>query len=272
MKTALMGLSNNVADNIIKIKTWATSFKHVSEGDVILLCDNSTPEDLKLCVDLGIIPVQVTINDLLYINHERLKHTYEYLKTSDIDLFIITDVFDVVFQGNPFEKLDTANYDVFVSGEGVTVDEEPWNSDNINKIFPQHHLICKSTEVINSGIIAGKRTALVKLIQEMYQLCETGSNAHNIKDQAALIVMVSKNEIEHLKIFNLDDGWAMHCAVAGPTRFFQEWGFHEKIKYGIPKMVNNIVVNKYDIRYDMVHQFNRVPEWHKIIKEKYNIV
>lgn len=270
MKTALIGLSNNIADNIVKIKTWATSFKRVSSGEIILLCANSTTEDLKLCVDLGITPVQVTVKDTWYINHERLKHTYEYLNSSDIDLFIATDVFDVIFQSNPFEKLDTNNYDVFVSGEGVRVDEEPWNSDNINKIFPEHYLICKPTEVINSGIIAGKRVALANLIQQMYQLCETGSNAHNIKDQAALIVMVSKNEIERLKIFNLDDGWAVHCAVAGPTQFFQSWGFHEKIKYGIPRMVNDAVVNKFNVKYDMVHQYNRVPEWQDILINKAN--
>jgi hypothetical protein len=268
MKKALIGLSNNVKKNISKIKLWATSFMRHCDGQVILLCANSTEEDIKLCKDIGITPIQVVVNDTWYINHERLKHTYEYLNSSDIDLFIATDVFDVAFQGNPFDKLDTSIYDLFVSGEGINVDEEPWNSDNINKIFPESLQVCKKTEVINSGIIAGKREALSSLLSNMYKLCEMGSSAHNIKDQAALIVMVSKNEIERLKIFNLDDGWAMHCAVAGPTQFFEGWGFRNKIKYGIPYMQDNHVINKFGKRYDMVHQFNRVPEWHEIIKRE----
>ena len=265
MKAALIGLSNNIEKNINKIKLWANSFKRHCNEEVILLCANSTPEDLKLCIDIGITPIQVTVEDVWYINHERLKRTYEYLSGSNIDLFIITDVFDVLFQSNPFEKLDTTAYDIFVSGEGVKVNEEPWNSDNINKIFPEYLVMCEQTEVINSGVIAGKRDALIELFTKMYNLCERGTNAHNIKDQAALIVMVSKNEIERLKIFNLDEGWAMHCAVAGPTQFFQGWGFNEKIKYGIPKMANQTIVNKFNNKYDIVHQFNRVPEWQEIL-------
>lgn len=266
MKTALLGLSNNVSSNIEKIKTWNNSFKKYCDGEVILLCANSSEEDLKACESLGIKPVPVTVKDTWYINHDRLKHNYEYLLQSDIDLFIVTDVFDVAFQGNPFTKLDTSNYDLFVSGEGVRVGQEPWNSSNINSIFPQHFEKCKPVEIINSGIIAGKREALVKLFKEMYDLCESGLNHHNIKDQAALIVMVANNQIEKLKIFNLDDGWAMHCAVAGPTQFFEGWGFKSLLMYGIPYIQNGFIFTKQGQKYDIVHQFNRIPEWHEAIK------
>ena len=44
------------------------------------------------------------------------------------------------------------------------------------------------------------------------------------------------------------------------------------LKYGTPKMLNNNVCTLNGDTFDMVHQFNRVPEWHEIIKEKYNIV
>lgn len=270
MKTALIGLSNNVSSNIDKIKLWSSSFKKYCNGDVVLLCANSTQEDLKLCQDLNIIPIPVTVNDTWYINHDRLRHTYEYISSSDIDLFMVTDVFDVLFQGDPFTKLNTELYDVFVSGEGVKVNQEPWNSDNINKIFPEHFEICKQVEVINSGVIAGKREALTQLLKQMYTLCESGSNAHNIKDQAALIVLIAKNVINKLKIFNLDDAWAMHCAVSGPSQFFDSWGFKNNIMYGIPKMENNLIVNKDSIPYDIVHQFNRIPQWKNILVNNYN--
>jgi len=269
--TALIGLSNNVLKNIDKIKLWATSFKKHSDGEVILLCANSSEEEINICNSLGITAVPVFIKDQWYINHERLRETYKYIRSSDKDLFLVTDVFDVAFQGNPFNKLDTINYDIFVSGEGLNVNEEPWNADNINKIFPESIDLCRNNEVINSGIIAGKREALASLLERMYLMCERGSNSHNIKDQAALIVMIAKQEIDKIKIFNLDDAWAMHCAVAGPTQFFYSWGFNAKIKYGIPKMVENHIVNKNFEKYDIVHQFNRVPEWHETIKNNNNI-
>jgi hypothetical protein len=271
MKTALIGLSNNVSSNIEKIKLWATSFRRFSNSEIVLLCANPSVEDIKTCDNLGIKYVEVVVKDTWYINHERLKCTYEYIQSSDIDVFVVTDVFDVAFQGNPFKKLDLNNYDVFVSGEGVRVNQEPWNSDNITKIFPEYIKLCEPVEVINSGIIAGKKVQLTNLLKRMYELCEAGSSAHNIKDQAALIVLVAKNEISRLKIFNLDDGWSMHCAVAGPTQFFKNWGFEDNIKCGIPKVLDNHVVNKDNEKYDIIHQFNRVPEWHQMIRKNNNI-
>lgn len=270
MKCALLGLSNNVSNNIQKIKVWSSSFKKHCDGLIILLCADSTAEELQMCVDLGIMPVPVSIGDTRYINHKRLEKTYQFLESFDkIDSFLVTDVFDVVFQGDPFGKMDLNSYDIFVSGEGVKVNQEPWNSDNIKKIFPYSWQSCQEQEVINSGIIGGKRLPLIKLFQTMYDLCELGSNDHNIKDQAALIIMVANGSIKNPKIFNLNDGWAMHCAVSGPTQFFEMWGFKNAIKYGIPKLEGDLVLTKSGQKYDMVHQFNRVPEWEKIIKNKY---
>jgi hypothetical protein len=268
MKKALLGLSNNIESNINKIKVWSQSFKKFSDGDVILLCANATDNDIKLCEELGIIPYKVSIEDTWYINHKRLENTFNFLKNSDIDLFLITDVFDVVFQGDPFKKWDL-KYDIFVSGEGVLVNEEPWNSDNINKIFPNEINKCLPNEVICSGVIGGKREQLIGLYKRMYELCENGSNQHNIKDQAALIVMISNNEIKNLKIFNLDESWAVHCAVAGPTQFFDSWGFREKLKYGMPSMNNDKVISGKKEQYDIVHQFNRIPEWNNILTKNY---
>ena len=35
-------------------------------------------------------------------------------------------------------------------------------------------------------------------------------------------------------------------------------------------MVNDAVVNKFNVKYDMVHQYNRVPEWQDILINKAN--
>jgi hypothetical protein len=61
----------------------------------------------------------------------------------------------------------------------------------------------------------------------------------------------------------------MHCAVAGPTQFFTAWGFNNNLKYGIPMMKDGLVRTAAEAPYDIVHQFNRVPEWHEEIKAPY---
>ena len=162
MKKGLLGLSNNVSQHIDKIRVWSKSFKKYSDGEVILLCANSTVNELQMCEELGITAIAVEINDLYYINHKRLGSTLDFLKNTEIDLFIITDVFDVIFQSDPFQKMNL-NYDIFVGSEGVKVSQEPWNIDVITKVFPEHKDVCINSDIICSGVIGGKKESLIML-------------------------------------------------------------------------------------------------------------
>jgi hypothetical protein len=273
MKKILTGLSNNISLNKHKIKVWSESFKRHSDGEIVLIAANATDEDIQACVDLNIKYYQVTVEDTWYINNKRLKHTKDFLDQSDADLFLITDVFDVLFQSDPFSKMDLDNYDVFISREGILVCEEPWNADVINRVFPDEIQSCMNQEIVCSGIIGGKREALVKLYDKLDYMCENSLNGHNIKDQAALIIMVKNGEIDRLKNFSLDEGWAMHCQSAGPTQFFESWGLKNSLirkGYGIPELKEDgFVYTQTGIKYNMVHQFNRVDEWKKIITKEY---
>lgn len=273
MKKILTGLSNNITQNKHKIKLWSESFKKYSDGDVILIAANANEEDIQTCKDLNIGYFQVTVNDTWYINNKRLKHTKDFIQQSDGDLFLVTDVFDVLFQSDPFEKMDIERYDVFISKEGILVCEEPWNADVINRVFPDEIQSCMAEEIVCSGIIGGKKDSLIKLYDRMDFMCENSLNGHNIKDQAALIIMVKNNEIPNLKNFSLDEGWAMHCQSSGPTQFFESWGLKNALirkGYGIPELKEDgVVYTQYGIKYNMVHQFNRVEEWKKIITKEY---
>lgn len=273
MKKGLLGVANNLKNNIQKVTLWSKSFKQVCPNDeVILLLANGTQDDLDVCQELGITSHLVTIEDEWFFNHKRLEHTLNFLESTDIELFMITDVFDVVFQTDPFELMDTENYSVFAGGEGVDINQEPWNMDNIGKIFPQYRDQCIGKEIVNSGVIGGTRQGLIPVYRRMFELCEEGSNDHNIKDQAAFNVMISRGEIQGFKMFNLDEGWVQHSAVSGPTEFFVKWGFNNNLKYGHPQMVGDTVCTSEGTPFCIAHQFNRVPEWHNIINEKYNIV
>jgi hypothetical protein len=271
IKKVLVGLSNNISKNIEKIKVWSNSFKRETNGDVVLLCANVNQDEINTCIELGIIPISVTVEDTWYINNKRLKHTLNFIIESDYDLFMVTDVFDVAFQGDPFIKMSD-EYDVFVGSEGLRINEEPWNSDVISKVFPEDMDICRTHDIICSGVIGGRKEALIKLYGKLNDMCENSNNSHNIKDQAALIITIAKNEIDKLKIFSFDDGWTLHCAVGGPTQFFESWGFKNTLttRYGgIPYLKDNKLYTHKGEVYDIVHQFNRIPEWNEIITKEY---
>lgn len=274
MKKVLTGFSNNITQNKQKIKWWFESFKKHSDGDVVLIAANVNDEDRNTLKDLNLNYVEVTEPDTWRINHQRLIHTKNFIESYDADIFLATDVFDVLFHSDPFEMLDTDINDVWISREGILVREEPWNADVLKKTFPNEVQSCMDTEIVCSGIMAGKKESFIKLYNKMYDMCENSEDGHNIKDQAALIILVKDGWIENLRIFDLDEGWAMHCATSGPTEFFTSWGMKNNIVrkgYGIPELREDGCVynNKTNLKYGMVHQFNRIPYWKEILTREY---
>lgn len=273
MKKALIGVCNNVTCNLPKIKVWANSFKAVCPtDDVLLLTVSATEAEIsKLKNELGISVFDFQYDGPLSINDVRLKIMEMCLDNIDYDFLIATDVFDVIFQANPFTKLEVDKYDIFVSGEGIYVREEPWNADVISKCFPDKLAKCLDKEVICSGVIAGNRKALCDLYKMMYETTINSLPNHEIRDQAALIVLIAEEKIPNIKILNLNDTWAVHCAVAGPTNFFIDWGFREMLKknnYSAPYLFGDTArIN--NVKVDIVHQFNRIQQWYETLTKKY---
>ena len=170
-----------------------------------------------------------------------------------------------------FIKMDL-NYDIFVGSEGLKLIQEPWNADVINKVFPEYFGKCLNQDIICSGVIGGKREPLIDLYDEMFTMCENSLNGHNIKDQAALIIMIYNNQINNLKIFEVTEGWTLHCALGGPTQFFETWGLKNGLinRYGgVAKLMGNEIFTHENLKYDIVHQFNRIPEWNEILIKEY---
>ena len=258
----LIGISNNVKANIFKIKVWAESFKSVCDGEVCLLVANPSEEDIEAVRGLNIeyYPVKVSGGS---VNDVRLGLIKDYLKNQKEGLFLITDVFDVLFQGNPFTKWDL-NYDIFAGSECLLLSQEPWNRDVIDKCFDFN----KDAEIICSGVIGGKRDALINLYDQMDSLCSNARKNHDIRDQAAFIILIAEGKVPNIKIFNLNDGWTAHCAVSGPTQFLDGWGFRQALsRYSLPKLIGGVITN--GNVFDIVHQFNRIPEWYNSLTKKY---
>lgn len=268
LKRTLVGLANNIHLNKSKIKLWVESFRKHSGADVCLLGANMSDDDKKTCAELSLPFEAVQVDNSYYINHKRLEHISKWIKKNDYELILSTDVFDVAFQNDPFEKLNTNEFDMFFGGEGIRVENEQWNYLNIEKLFKEELEKCKKNEVVCSGVIAGKKNAIIQVYDRMFQLCEASPDNDNIKDQAALNVMIANSEIPKMKLFNLDEGWAVHCAVAGPTQFFEGWGFKDNLLYGIPQIKDGVVTTSAGKTFDIVHQFNRIPEWHASIEGK----
>ena len=272
MKKVLTGVSNNVTSNIHKIKVWANSFKkHVKDGEVVLIGADMNVEDRNVLNLNGIKFHEIESDPGLTINDSRLIHTANWIENSPYDLFMVTDVFDVCFQADPFEMLELDKYDFFAGSEGVLHNEEPWNMDVMNKAFPEYVDFIRQYEVVCSGVMGGKKDSLVKTLRMQQHLVDGSLKAHDIRDQAAFNILIYKNLIDNCKIFKPNEGWVVHCSLSGPTFQHIEWGLGKAIdkKYGLPKLQENVLVDSNDTVYKIAHQYNRIPEWNEKIIEEY---
>jgi len=271
MRKALTGVSNNVARNIDKIKVWAHSFEKHTGGDAILIAADMTEDDKLSLKANNIKYFEVKTDQNLTINDSRLIHTANWIEQSEYDLFMVTDVFDVCFQSDPFEMMDTNSYDFFAGSEGLIHTEEAWNLDVMKKAFPEHYDFIKPFEIICSGVMGGKKETLSKTLRMQQDLVDKALHGHDIRDQAALNILIYKNLVDRCRIFTPDEGWVVHCALSGPTFETGAWGL-DKIhanRYGLPVLEGNVLKNKHDQVFKIAHQYNRIPEWNEKITKQY---
>ncbi len=263
MRKLLIGTSNNISQHIFKIKVWHHSFKKYCDGDVVLIAVDPTQEDLARLHNSNIRYISVSLIDDQTINNQRLDLQIQALRDvkDQYDQVVITDVFDVVFQSDPFNGLDFDKYNLFFGSEGILHSEEPWNMDVLSKCFPEHKKLLQDKQILCSGVIAGTCESLIDLLTDMSELCRH-SSGHDIRDQAALNIVHYQYPKSKTKVLTILDNWVLHCATGGPTQFFETWGFKNTLKkrFGIQPHYKH---------FKIVHQFNRIDEWNNILTHPY---
>lgn len=152
-----------------ELSNFVTSFrKYNSKDDVVILMNKATEEDCKDIIikyNIKTIPYLSYAPDAFWLFHQRHNYYLNYLKTNEYKKVIISDSTDVVFQENPFKKI---NKGLYLFEEGVNIGEEPINTKWIIDYFGIevfNTLIGKN--ILCGGVIAGeykKIMAFEKLI------------------------------------------------------------------------------------------------------------
>ena len=90
-----------------------------------------------------------------------------------------------------------------------------------------------------------------------------------IVDQAVFNVMVSRHPyLKSSMYMKSEDGWACQLGTtADPSKIEQ---FRPHLLEPSPKLEGDKVVTSTGIEYTIVHQYDRVPEWRKVIEAKYD--
>ena len=266
-----------------KLKYWINSINESGfTGDKVMILMNCDKETVSKVSDAGFDIIgfgqddkgNLVYNSNMMVHVERFYHIYQHLKNKDYRYVITTDVKDVIFQKNPSEWLeewlgnDSASDDLVFSSESMKYKDEPWGDQNLRETFgTQIYEDFKDNTIFNVGVLAGRGYAMKDLCMNIFTSCL--GRPIKICDQSTFNFLISRHPYLKSSIYSKsEDGWACQLGTtADPSKIEQ---FRPFLLEPSPKMEGDKVLTSEGIEYTIVHQYDRVPEWKKVIEEKYN--
>jgi hypothetical protein len=278
MKDLIVGCATNY--DWSKLKYWVNSINASGfEGDKILILMNCDKETVDKISDsgFGIIAFNkdendnLTYNSNMMVHVERFFHIYQLLKDNLYRYVITTDVKDVIFQKNPSEWLEKNlpnTEDLVFSSESMKYKDEPWGDQNLRETFgTQIYEDFKNNTIFNVGVLAGRGYAMKDLMMNIFASCL--GRPIKICDQSTFNFLISQHPYLKTSMYTKsEDGWACQLGTtADPSKIDQ---FRPFLLEPSPKLDDDKVVTSTGIEYTIVHQYDRVPEWKKVIEAKYD--
>jgi hypothetical protein len=206
----------------------------------------------------------------LPVHVERFIHIYNHLLKNEYRYVITTDVKDVVFQKNPItfleENLDDKN--LMFASESMYYKDEPWGNQNLIETFgPFFHDIFKENVIFNVGVLAGRSICMRDLAANIFVM--SINRPIPIVDQSTFNFMIAQHPyITTSKYMTSESGWAAQLGTTvDPSKKAQ---FGPLLLERIPFNLNGNVVTSKEKVFTIVHQYDRIPEWRKIIEKKYS--
>ena len=279
MKDCIVGCATNY--DWSKLKYWVNSINASGfEGDKVLILMNCDKDTAQKVTDAGFSIIafnqdkdgNLTYQSQLMVHVERFIHIYRLLKDNDYRYVITTDVKDVIFQKNPVqwleENLPEGHEDLVFSSESIKYKDEPWGRENLTQCYGQGiYEDFKNNTIFNVGVLAGRGYAMRDLVLQLFLNCL--NRPIPIVDQAVFNVMVSRHPYIKSSLYtNSESGWACQLGTtADPSKIDS---FRPFLLEPSPKLEGDKVVTSEGIEYTIVHQYDRVPEWRKVIEAKYD--
>ena len=280
MRDLIIGCTTNYDWD--KLKYWVNSInKSGFQGDKVMVAFNISFETIEKLIGAGfqvVLPGKKNEEERRYeyqsnlpVHVERFIHIYNYLHTSEPYRFVITtDVKDVIFQSDPtkFLGMELPGAKLMFASESIKYKDEPWGNQNLIETFgPYFHNIFKENEIYNVGVLAGRGEAMKHLFAMIFVM--SVNQPIPIVDQSTFNFMISQEPYKSIaRYMKSEDGWACQLGTtADPSKIEQ---FRPFLLEAEPKMIDGKVTTSTGKDFTIVHQYDRVPEWKKIIEEKYN--
>ena len=278
MKDLIVGCATNY--DWSKLKYWVNSINASGfEGDKVLILMNCDKDTVQKVTDAGFSIIafnqdgqgNLTYQSQLMVHVERFIHIYKLLKDNLYRYVITTDVKDVIFQKNPSEWLEqnlVKEEHLVFSSESMKYKDEPWGRENLTQCYGQGiYEDFKNNTIFNVGVLAGRGYAMRDLVLQLFLNCI--NRPIPIVDQAVFNVMISRHPYIESSMYTASEtGWACQLGTtADPSKIES---FRPYLLEPSPKLEGDKVLTSEGKEFTIVHQYDRVPEWKKVIEAKYD--
>ena len=277
MKDLIIGASTGYTWDTLKY--WVNSINQSGfDGDKVLVLMNCDRETTMKVADAGFTIIgfeQDAQGNLVYkhegipVHVERFIHIYEHLCRTDYRYVITTDVKDVIFQKNPIKFIEEniGDKNLMFASESIRYKDEAWGNQNLLETYGQYiYEKFKDKEIYNVGVLAGKGSAMRDLCINIFTAAI--NRPIPICDQSTFNFMISQHPyIDTSKYMKSEDGWACQLGTTGdPSKIEQ---FKPYLLEKTPIFEDGRVWTSHGYEFTIVHQYDRVPEWRKVIEKTY---
>jgi hypothetical protein len=258
-----------------EIAVWANSLVASGfAGRKVALIREASPDVFEALVARGIEIVPFYAGQMAApVEVERFGHLRQFLFDqrrigTEFRWVVTTDVRNVCFQGNPLDflrRLDPPR--LVLAQEGMTYDHAQWNADNLALAFGKGALqMLRMAAPANVGVLAGPHQGIEGLALLIEQLCRAA--APQVADQAALNLLThALGGSLWLHRSGAAEPWACQAGImADPRRIAQN---RPHLLGPEPLWRDGWVTTEGGERFAIVHQYDRVPEWHAAILGRY---
>jgi len=269
-KNLIIGGYTNYGIN--QLKPWVLSALEVAgeNTDVVLVAGNTTKETVEWLKQQGVVVIPMLQVKNIPVHVLRFLSIYDFLNNNwqEYQYVVTTDVKDVYFQANPFDIFKHPNYQdnnlkLVIASEGLKYKDEAWGNENLMHSYPSFvYDKFKDNIIFNVGTFGGESEYVKDTVFNIF------TNAINrpisICDQAVFNVLINTQPFKDVVFKTVD--WACEAGtVADPTKIAE---FRPNLMCDEP-IVKDGLVYYGDKLFPIVHQYDRVPEWKKFVKQKY---
>jgi hypothetical protein len=249
------------------IAPWINSLRKVYPGDVVVIDFGTPPETVKFLQSKDVQVLQAGLNGR-HIVVERFIAMYEFLTTTGYDKALATDIKDVIFQSDPFEKIGDEK--IVIASENILYKDETWGNNNLKVSYPHMYERQKDLPIYNAGVIAGSADYLQDLFLHIYHLSLIGGDSQ--PDQAALNILSGTYPFwRSIRFMNEYDAWSVNLGTSLADNVRDKY---KDLLLEEPSRIasNSVVENAQGQEFAIVHQWDRVSKLKSILLEKFGKV